>query len=376
MKNDFDIYSLPEYLDFDNEYLENSRKRQCRLWRGEKLDEPLLFIGGSLSPKQEQIPEYNMDEMFWSKEKMLCREVRQACATYNGLSDSVPSIRANLGTGILLACFGLEQQTFPDKMPWLKGHLTKEQVSRLNPDDIKACGSFARGLEMMSFFKEVMGDSLSCYVMDTQGPFDLAHLLIGDELFLQLYDDPPFVHHLMNLCLQLGIKTHRWMKEIIGEPLNKLHHCNSLYSDSFGIRICEDTTVLLSPDQIEEFALTYSRKLAQEFGGAWVHYCGYNEYLTDSILKTPEFKVLNFGHIPGHEHKTDFYSNMEKFKKAGKVNFNDWPRFESESPEEYLSRLHKFAAEGVLAPIFWPWTEVRNSGLSTASDILTLWKEL
>jgi hypothetical protein len=376
MKNGFDVTALPEYLDFDYDHIEKSRKRQCDCWRGEKLDTPLLFIGGTLTQKQEQIPEYDLKQIFTDKSKMLCREVRGACAAANGHSDTVPSIRANLGTGIMLATLGLEQDTFPDKMPWLTEHLNKEQISRLTPDDIKQRGSFARGMEMMRYFREVMGDSVPIYVMDTQGPFDLAHLMLGDELFIQLYDDPPFVHHLMNLCLEMGIKAHRWMKEAVDEPLTSLHHCNSLYSDSFGIRICEDTTVMLNPDHIEEFAMAYSRRLAREFGGAWVHYCGYNEHLTDSILGSPEFKVLNFGHIPGHEHEIDFYLNMEKFENSGKVNFNGWPRFPDESPEEYFSRLHKFASRGVLAPIFWPWDDISQTGFCSTSEIIDFWRSL
>ncbi|MDD5727724.1 MAG: uroporphyrinogen decarboxylase family protein [Victivallales bacterium] len=349
----FEGKHLPELLAFDYEHIRQSRERQCRFWRSGKVTPPLLFIGGKLSAEQEKIPDYNYAEIFTDKMKMLCREMKGACAAANGRSDMIPSIRANLGAGILLACLGLEQEAFPDKMPWLREHLSKERISKLSPSDIKPRGSFARGLEMMRYFREVMDASLPVYVMDTQGPFDLAHLMLGDELFIQLYDDPAFVHHLMNLCFELGLKTHRWMKAAIDEPITSLHHSCSIYSDSFGIRICEDTAVMLNPDHIEEFAMAYSRKLAREFGGAWVHYCGYNENLTDAILSYPEFKVLNFGHIPGHEYEIDFEKNMEKFAKAGKINFNHWPQYPGEILENYLLRLHKFAARGVLAPVVW-----------------------
>ncbi|MPM38816.1 hypothetical protein SDC9_85446 [bioreactor metagenome] len=366
----FDPGCLPGLLDFDEAHLRKNRERQCACWRGEKLSVPVLFIVGELTERQRMIPEYDFKEAFADAAKMLCREARGAGAIANGGGDGVPSIRANLGTGILLACFGMEQAVFPDKMPWLTEHLSKAQISSLTPDDIRPRGSFARGLAMMRYFKEVMGDAMPVYVMDTQGPFDLAHLMLGDELFIQLYDDPPFVHHLLNLCLELGKKTHRWMKEVIGEPLNALHH-GQMYSNSFGIRICEDTTVLLNPDHIEEFAMSYSRRLAGEFGGAWVHYCGYHEYLTDAILASPEFKVLNFGLIPGHEHEIDFYKNMEKFTQAGKVNYNFWPRFPGESSQEYIARQHEFAAAGVLAPIF-PHGEMAMN----ATDLLGLWQRL
>lgn len=376
MNNSFDVKKLKEYLNLDYAHLQKSRERQCRAWRGKSLETPLLFISDKLTPKQEEIPQYDLQQMCTDSAQMLCREARSACMVGNGYSDAVPSIRANLGTGVMLACLGLEQENFPDKMPWLHERLTKAQISRLTPDDIKPRGSFARGLEMMHYFKEIMGDSLPISVMDTQGPFDLAHLMMGDDLFMELYDDPAFVHHLLGICLEMGIKAHRWMKEIIGEPLNSLHHSNMIYSDSFGIRICEDTTVLLGEEHIREFAMPYSQKLAKEFSGAWIHYCGYNKNLTDAIMECPEFKALNFGHIPGHEQEIDFYVNMEKFAQAGKVNFNWWPQLAGESVEDYLRRMHKFSAQAVLVPVINISADFIDAGFPTALDVLRFWKNL
>lgn len=376
MDKEFDVKRLHEYLNFDYAHIQQSRERQCKAWRREKLDVPVMMTGDKLTAKQEEIPAYDLKQIFTDKSKMLCRETRGACGAANGRSDAVPSIRANLGTGILLSCLGLEQMAYDDKMPWLHEHLSKEHITKLTPDDIKPQGSFARGLEMMRYFKEIMGDSIPIYVMDTQGPFDLAHLMLGDDVFLELYDDPAFVHHLMNICLELGIRTHRWMKEVIGEPLTSMHHSNFLYSDSFGIRICEDTTALLGREQIREFAIPYSKRLAGEFGGAWVHYCGYNEALTDAILEQPEFKVLNFGHIPGHEREIDFFANMDKFAKAGKVNQNGWPKFPEETADAYIRRLHKYAAQGVLVPIMSVSEDLSKAGFKTAADILGFWRKL
>ncbi len=372
MNDLFDISKILDYLDFDYKHIEESRIRQSLAWKKQKLEYPIIFCGDKLNYKQENIPDYNLKETFYDKSKMLCSQARLACQAANGHSDSVPSIRANLGTGILLSCFGLEQEVYPDKMPWLKEHLSKEKISKLSPGDIKIQGSFERGLEMMHYFKETTNDCIPVFVMDTQGPFDLAHLLLGDQLFLELYDDPPFVHHLMEICFQLGIKTHHWMKEAIGEPLTSLHHSNAIFSDSFSIRICEDTTALLGDEQIREFAIPYSVKLAKEFGAAWIHYCGYNEALTDALLEVPEFKVINFGHIPGHEYEIDFCKNMEKFQKAGKINWNWWPKFKDEKSIDYLKRLHYWANKGILAP----YISLNDTDFKSASELIDIWKNM
>lgn len=58
-----------------------------------------------------------------------------------------------------------------------------------------------------------------------------------------------------------------------------------------GIRLCEDSTAIVGPAAIEAFALPYTRRLAQRFGGAWVHYCGRNDALTAA--------ALDFWYAPG-----------------------------------------------------------------------------
>jgi len=235
-------------------------------------------------------------------------------------------------------------------MPWLHRHLSREEVANLTPDDIIIQGSFDQGLEQMKFFREVMRDSINIYCMDTQGPFDLAHLIMGAEIFYVIHDDKELLHHLMNFCVELGVKTHHWMKDIAGEPYRNLHHSNGLYSDSMGIRICEDASVMVGPDVMDEFITPYARRLAAEFGGAWVHYCGRNDELTRRILDSSEFKGINFGHIPGNMHDHPFEEQMLKCRESDTVYFGAWPPYDGETAVEYLKRMHEWAATGCLIP--------------------------
>jgi hypothetical protein len=302
---------------------------------------------------------------------MLCSQVRHACAAANAGSDAVPSVRGNYGTATTLSLVGLEQEVFPDKMPWLQKHLTKEQASRLTLDDIRIQGTFERGLTYMRRHKEIMGARLPLYCMDTQGPVDLAHLMLSDEIFYLLYDDPPFMHHILSFCVALSIRAHEWMKEISGEPANVLHHTNSLYAENAGIRVCEDTTCLLGPEQIHEFAVPHTRKLAQHFGGAWVHYCGRNDELTRAMLEIPEVRGINFGHVPGRKHDQPFEQVMALCRRHGKVYFGDWPRRKGESGQDYLKRAHEWAAQGCL--ITWLNAAVGDNGYADGRQALDAW---
>ena len=346
----FAVSSLPARLHADPARIALARRRQAAVWRGDKPDAWPILLAAPLFPDQETIPDPDYAATFHDADLMLCGQLRGACSVANARSDAVPSIRVNFGTGVCLACVGLEQEIFPDKMPWLQQRLTKAQAARLTPDDLQPRGSFARGLEVIRRFREVMGDTVAIYCMDTQGPLDLAHLMLGDDFFYELHDDPPFVHHLLELCLELGIRTHAWMKAASGEALTAHHHLNALYAENMGVRICEDTSAILGPAQIDTFAMPYTARLARHFGGAWVHYCGRNDALTRAILELPDVRGINFGHIPGHEHDHPFEEDMARIAAAGKVYFGDWPRRPEESGADYLRRLHTWSCQGALLP--------------------------
>jgi len=346
----FDTCRLRELYKPDVERIALAMRRQTAVWKRQKPDKWPIVMVGPLTPEQEAIPEANFKEAFCDPDRMMCVQVRGACAMANARSDSVPSARGNYGTGVLLSCVGLEQEVFPDKMPWLKEHLTREQVARLDPASIAPRGTFKRGLQFMRRYGEIMGNRLPLYCMDTQGPFDLAHLILGDDLFYAMHDDAPLVHHLMEFCLELGIRTHEWMKAIAGEPLNRIHHCNVIYAENMGIRVCEDTTAIVGPDAIREFAMPYTRRLVQHFGGAWIHYCGRNDALTEAIMQIPEVRGINFGHIPGHEHDHHFETEMKRCARYKKVYYGAWPMLPGETGRGHLKRMHTWASQGLLIP--------------------------
>jgi len=292
-----------------------------------------------------------LKEAFYSSEMMLFNQIRNVFSALNSYSDVVPSIRANMGVGVVLSLFGGAQIVFEDKMPWPKEHFSKERLSNFSVDDIQIRGDFELGLSHMSFFKEVLGDAIPVYCMDHQGPFDLAHLLFGDQIFIEIFDDPDFVHHLLNLCVEVSVKAIEIMKEISGEGLGECFHSNMLYGNNMGIRICEDTSALLGPEQIAEFVIPYTTKLARHFGGGWVHYCGRNDNLTKQICALPEIKGINFGIIPGKEYDHEFEKDMESCLNSKTIYVGAWIPYPNETAKEFVKRMHFWAKQGCIIPV-------------------------
>ncbi|MCK5844655.1 MAG: hypothetical protein KAG97_08120 [Victivallales bacterium] len=374
-KCDFDVSELRDLYQPDTERLKLAASRQKAVWEGRNPDAWPLLMNGALTKEQERIPTANFKEAFNSVELMLCSQMRGACSAANSRGDSLPSIRSNLGTGICMGPVGLRQTVFSDKMPWLLQHLTLKQAADLTIDDIRIQGDFEMGLGHMKFFQEVMGDAVPVYCMDTQGPFDLAHLMVGDDIFYALYDDPALVHHIMEIVLEIGIRAHTWMKEVSGEGIDNIFHGNGLCAENMGVRICEDTTVLLSPEAQAEFALPYSKRLAEHFGGAWVHYCGRHDGLTAGILEMDCIRGINFGHIPGHEHDHVFEDDMRAILESGKVYYGSWPLRPNETGKEYLKRLHYWSSQGALIT-HGDASLVAPDGFDSVDDVLDFWYSL
>ena len=367
----YDVMGLRGMLDGKVERLERSRRRQAEVFRGGRPDKFPAYFSGKLTEEQRRIGSYDLEESFYDSDKMLCGQMQGVFAVLNCDSDAVPSIRANTGTGTLMSLLGRDQLVFKDKMPWFKAHFSKSELSGMGGDDIRIGGDFELAIRHMKRYIEVLGDSVPIYCPDTQGPFDLAHLMLGDAIFLELYDDPPFVHHVMELALEIGIRAHEWSKEITGEPRDKMHHGCNLYCEDAGIRICEDSTAIIGPEAIDEFALPYSRRLAQHFGGAFVHYCGRNDFLSRRICESPEFKIINFGHIPGHEHDHVFEDDMRLCQETGTVYLGNWPRHPGETGMQYLDRMHIWASRGVLVPDCN--AAVGDGGFGNVEDAVEYW---
>ena len=356
----------------DSKRIELGRARQGAAW-GDGEADTLPIVFGAPVPERNQFPSFGLDEEFHDARVMLYNGLWGLIGFARSASDAVPSIRANFGTGLVASLFGLQSTVFPDKMPWLREHLSKEQIARFSfPSAVGDSGylSQARG------FYETAGLYLDgrakFYVGDTQGPFDLAHLVRGDDLLYDLHDDPQFVHHLLTLCTDAYIEATLAMKSMIAEPRTRGHHSGCLWLGGGGVRICEDTSTLLSPEHIDAFVVPYTRRAAAAFGGAWVHYCGNNAHLLDAMIdEIDEVCGLNFGNPERH----DPASVLRRLVQRGKVYVGAWPREEGEPLREYFQRHLDYLQGARKGLVFMPHIDWERDGM-TPHEVVELWHSL
>jgi len=335
---------LKQYKDT----FEEASQAQILLWNNEYPEDkpqPLLLYCNLDNEENEFYPSYNYKEIHYDKKKMFISELKKALTAAYGGCEAVSSVRANMGCGIFPTLFGIKQELFEDKMPWVQEHLSKDVLAKMGPEDLKIGDEFKAGLEHMAYMVEKLeGTGCMVYPMDLQGVFDTAHLVYGDQIFYDLYDDPEFVHHLLELCYHALVMGMEECLKVLPDSDKRIAHYNGLVipREKGGIKISEDTSTLLSKAQIEEFVAPYTHKLLAYFGGGYIHYCGKNPHLFETVMAEPLAYGINFGNPDKH----DMEYVLKRCAQAGKIYYGSIPKQESETLYEYFKKYLSASSDG------------------------------
>lgn len=335
-----ELTALVDALREDSQRYTAAAQLQCDVFLGKPVATQPLLLSAQLDHSHRRYFDYQ--ERNADPQKMLYEELKGALSAQAGRRESVPSVRANMGCGIVPSLFGLEQDVFPDKMPWLQSHLSKEQILEMKPSDLRINKEFALAIEHMDFMREQLhGSGVRIYPVDIQGPFNTAHLVYGDDIFYQLYDDPDFVHHLLDLSCHAIIMAQDACLARNPDSDWFVPHYNSLAIPRSlgGIKLSEDTSTLLNAEQLEEFVAPYIHRVLAYYGGGYIHYCGTNAHLYQLFLDEPLAYGLNFGNPEKH----DMQKVLGDCAKHGRLYYGSFPREDGETWSSYYERTLRAA---------------------------------
>ena len=332
------IARMIDYLARDAARYETSAEAQRDAFYHRRVDRHPLLLQASLPAEFADYPRFTCKEIHYDREKMLYNGLLDAIAAQAGGRESVPSVRANMGCGIVPALFGLVQELFDDKMPWLQTHLPADQIREMTTADLTITPEFQQALDHMEYMAEMLkGTGVRVYPVDIQGAFDTAHLVMGDDIFYQMFDEPELVHHLLSLsCDAIDIAFRECLKRIPGSGETVAHYSYLAMPRALGgLKLSEDTSTLLSPSAIEEFVKPYMHRALESAGGGYIHYCGRNDALLETVLNEPLVHGLNFGNPDKH----DMAQVLQKCAAHGKLFIGGMPRLEGESLAEFMQRV-------------------------------------
>ncbi|MBR0464658.1 MAG: hypothetical protein IJJ23_09845 [Clostridia bacterium] len=299
--------------------------------------QPLLLTSQRLEPFADLHP-FTYKEIHYDPEKMLFNGLLDALCAQAGGRECVPSVRANMGCGIVPALFGLVQELFDDKMPWLQKHLSPEQIREMSKADITLTPEFQMALRHMEYMTDALkGSGVRVYPVDIQGAFDTAHLVMGDEIFYQMFDDPDLVHHLLDLsCDAIQIAFDECLKRIPDSQHTVCHYNYLAIPRALGgLKLSEDTPTILSPSAIDEFVKPYMHRALESAGGGYIHYCGRNDALFQAVMEEPYAHGLNFGNPEKH----DMEQILRQCAAHKKLYIGPVPGNPDESPDAFIRRV-------------------------------------
>jgi hypothetical protein len=217
---------------------------------------------------------------------------------------------------------------------------------------------------------------IAAYHADTQGVFDIAHLLNGKRTFYELADEEElgWVGELLEICLGLYCRVTAHLKSILGETAGSMVHghgsSQGVYFPTAGRRLAEDTAILLSPAMVARFILPAVRRASKPFGGAFVHFCGKHLPLLERLCGLEEVRAIDLGN-------PEMYATAWVLGQCARTGTVLYSRIAAEPDEDwrgYVRRVGALVAETgarvILRPDVFPDSRVECEAMRD------LWHEL
>ena len=357
------------------EYVARVKRRHAAMFRWEQADYlPLLYWKNV--PELERLGCYAWDERWHEPAKSFLEQMKGVVQAAASGSDVVPAVRADTGVINGPALFGAGYAIPPHTRPVVNRRVPKAELAAfVLPEDITPLGVTPRILEHTQHHLQALRENgleglVGVHHPDTQGPFDIAAQARGHDIFTDFYDDPGFVHHLMEQSTRAYVALSRLCKRLQGEG-ETWGNASGLWMDPGGVRLCDDSGILVSAASFQTFLEPYYGQAFEPFGGGWLHYCGgvpgggrpEGLHLHDCYLRIPRLRGLNF--TTGR----DLAAEIRKLTASRIVYYGGYPRQKDEDLAAYFRRVLQFCP-GRTGLIFTP--EIRPE---EADGFMLAWRK-
>ena len=342
-----------------------------RFWRGEG---PCLLL---IPPSEQALYDCaDYPTRFGDPEAMWESEMARARPAVDWPTDGIPTVRPNLGVIFTPAVAGLSYQLKPDQMPWPGPPLGRDAIRAARDVDVAQAEVMRLAEAFYAVHRERGHGDVVAYQADTQGVFDIAHLLYGEEIFYELPDPDhaDWIAELMEISLGLYVRGSQRLKALLGEaPSQMVHgHGTSLGAcfPGAGVRFCEDTPTLLSPATIEQLLIPYIERALEPFGGGFAHFCGKHDFLFERLCRLERVRAIDLGNPELYDARWV----IERCAETDTVLYSRLAADDGETWDAYVRRVAALVrgtgARCILRPTVFPTT--RNE----CAAMLDLWHGL
>jgi len=302
------IHSVLGWLEdnIDEKLMEKAKARHAAALSFQALESPVAMVGFPV----EGLDRYKYVETRNDKEKLLYNELMTCVEAVVAADDSILSIRSDFGVGTVPSLFGAKDIITDDN--------TKPWVTHFSIDDIKSVldkgmpdlenGYGKKVHDVYCYYNEVLDSYPKCKKHihlchpDFQGPFDIAHLLMGPAIFYEIYDSPEIVKELLSLTVETYIAFYKKLNPLFTDKFSigdRSYNCQGRYVWGGNIVLRNDTAVCISEEHYIEFIKPYDERILKEVGGGSIHFCGRADQWTEAMFSTENVRGINPTYVEG-----------------------------------------------------------------------------
>ncbi|QUH30610.1 uroporphyrinogen decarboxylase/cobalamine-independent methonine synthase family protein [Vallitalea guaymasensis] len=278
------------------------------------------FIPLSVTFPQTEFQALPYVEAFNDMESMFYNELVSCINTVCVKDYSLLVARSNYGVGTLPSLFGLKSRVVQStNLPWVD-HVElneiKNIISKGVPDLDTGFGK--RIIETYEYYREQLShyekcnESIKLYHPDLQGPFDVAHLMWGADIYMAMYDSPDLVHELLSLVTETYIEYMKKIKPYLNDERGNdySYHWGTLYRGKIVLR--NDSAVNVSKGMYQEFIQPYDERILEEFGSGSIHFCGRADQIVVDMAYTKGNEAMNFGYMDNVQFGEEYLKLLKK----------------------------------------------------------------
>ena len=206
--------------------------------------------------------------------------------------DRVPTVRVQFGTGQVAAAFGCKMVLPENNAPAAGSHVLAEAVDvhELAIPSLDS-GWYGKLAEWTELWKENLPEGVHIQHPDIQSSFNSAHLIRGNDIMTDFYDNPEAVGFLLDKVTDFMIEITRHTKSMISQDQDWFFDWGSMWKGCARISNC--SMQMISPELYYEHVLPRDTRFFEAIGGGRMHYCGITGAVIDEFFKVPSITGLD-----------------------------------------------------------------------------------
>ena len=285
------LSELKETAEYVRSCIENNPERRmdiCEeyIQRNEKRPFPCLFL--NIGPDPAERKPLHTDDSGKSAEERLRDNLMSMLAPMRLNNPIAPYVVVGVGPGSLIPSFGAELDPALDYTP--RGHKTADEIIAAGVPDPEKSGMMPRFLEDIDAIIAYTPEFFKIEKPDMQGPFNIAHAVLGDDAFILPYTEPEKFRDVMRIITEFYIRADSLFQERIGKQRRIAfpRHRNIL---------AECSCNLVSEDFYLEFVLEHDLEICKHYGETSIHPCSGPHVFYETIRNLPDVIYTEAGEM-------------------------------------------------------------------------------